>query len=569
MATTHIPRPPAPAIPTTSAIPLRSRLFGFGSVFGKAIRDSRRAFVIELLFLAGFLFLEFAAIPNAYPTPESRQEIVKLANDLGAAGGGLTGPAVNVGTVGGYISWKYGPVFVIVAALWSILSLTGTLAGEAQRGSLDFVAAAPLSRRRIAFEKTGAHVTLMAAAVTIVTLAAWLGGTAFAKLPGDAVSLESAFGFALWVGLMALAFGGLGFVLAQFLGRAAGAWIAGFVLVVGQLLVGYRSVVPAFDAVYQITPWWWTWNHVPLAGQYDWPSLVPVAIMAAVLLPLGVEVFVRRDIGAASTSSVSIPGIRLPSPGIGLGGPLGRSFAERLPLTLAWGIGVGAFLFLMAGAAGSLADSFAESPDIQETFRRAFPTFDIATAGGFLQLTVQLLYIVVGFTAATLISGWASDETAGRLEMVLATPISRRRWVVMSGLGVIAAIGLMTAIIAIGIGAGAATTDSDVLTPMAGSVVLGLFASAMAGIGFAVGGVFRASIAAWVVVAVVAATYLIDLIIPALGLPDDVRQIALTAHLGRPMVGEWDWAGVVACVVLALGGLGTGAWGLNRRDVEQ
>jgi hypothetical protein len=34
------------------------------------------------------------------------------------------------------------------------------------------------------------------------------------------------------------------------------------------------------------------------------------------------------------------------------------------------------------------------------------------------------------------------------------------------------------------------------------------------------------------------------------------------------MVGEWDPVGVVAALVLGIGGLLVGAWGLSRRDVR-
>jgi hypothetical protein len=34
------------------------------------------------------------------------------------------------------------------------------------------------------------------------------------------------------------------------------------------------------------------------------------------------------------------------------------------------------------------------------------------------------------------------------------------------------------------------------------------------------------------------------------------------------MVGTWDIVGVVACLVLAAGGLALGAWGIARRDVN-
>ncbi|MFL6217447.1 MAG: ABC transporter permease subunit [Actinomycetes bacterium] len=562
MTTTDIRRRPAagPAAP----IPVRRRLLGLGSVFGKAVRDSRRVFIVELALLGLFLLVVLAGVASAYPTQAARDELVRLANDIGPAAQGLAGKPVNVGTLGGYVQWKYGSVLLLIAAFWSVLSLSGTLAGAARRGSLDLVAAAPLSRRRIAFEKVAAHVALLTVVAVVTALAGWLGGAAFAKLPGDEIPLRDAVGFALWVWLMALAFGGLAFALAQFLGRAAAAWIAGFLLVAGPILNNYKTLVPAFAGVAQVTPWAWTANHLPLAGQVDWASLVPVAVVAAVLIPLGIEAFARRDLGASA--AVRVPG--LPALAVGLRGPLGRSFGERLPMALAWGLGLGAFGLAMAAASRSLADAFATSPDLARTVRSVFPGFDLTSAGGFLQLLVQLLFVVAGFAAVTLVSGWATDETSGRLELVLAAPLSRRAWVLRSGLGVFAAIALLTAIVALGVGAGAALAGSDALTPMAGTLALGLYAAALAGVGLAVGGLAGTGVAAATVAVVVVATYLIDLLVPALDLPGWVHKLALTAHLGQPMVGTWDAAGVVACLVLAVGGLLLGAVGLARRDLN-
>jgi putative exporter of polyketide antibiotics len=98
-------------------------------------------------------------------------------------------------------------------------------------------------------------------------------------------------------------------------------------------------------------------------------------------------------------------------------------------------------------------------------------------------------------------------------------------------------------------------------------VTLGLYAAALAGVGFAVGGLFRTTIAAEVVALVVTVTFLIDLIAPALRLPDWVHQLALTAHMGQPMVGNWDVGGIAACQVLAIGGLALSGLGMRRRDV--
>ena len=96
---------------------------------------------------------------------------------------------------------------------------------------------------------------------------------------------------------------------------------------------------------------------------------------------------------------------------------------------------------------------------------------------------------------------------------------------------------------------------------------LALYAAAVVGIGVAIGGLWRTSLAADIAALFVVATFLLDLLAPALGLPDAVHQLALTSHLGQPMIGIWDPAGIVACVVIAVGGILLGGWGIRRRDI--
>jgi putative exporter of polyketide antibiotics len=104
---------------------------------------------------------------------------------------------------------------------------------------------------------------------------------------------------------------------------------------------------------------------------------------------------------------------------------------------------------------------------------------------------------------------------------------------------------------------------------MAGSLSLGLYAAALIGVGIAVGGIWRTSLAAEIVALVVVVTYLIDLLVPPLNLPGWVHGLALTAHLGQPMIGDWDPVGIVACIAIAVGGTLLGAWGMTRRDVAR
>ena len=321
----------------------------------------------------------------------------------------------------------------------------------------------------------------------------------------------------------------------------------------------------ALGPVAALSPFRWTADHIALVAEYDWAGLALVGGFAAVFLVIGVELFLRRDLGV--TAGLSLP--RLPGAVLGVRGPVSRAFGDELPRALSWGIGLGLMGAILASLVGPMAEQIRTSPDLVATFAAIFPSFDLASAGGFLQLYVQLFYIAAGFAGATFVAKWASDETDGRLEMVLATPMSRVRWVVAGGIAAILAVAVTTVLFAAGTGSGATTGGVAAADAMLGSVALGLYAAAIVGIGFAVGGLWRTSLASEIAALIVVATYLIDLIAPALKLPDWVHQLALTAHLGQPMVGIWDVPGMVACLVLAVGGVALGAWGMHRRDVSR
>ena len=164
---------------------------------------------------------------------------------------GMAGKVVNVDTLGGYLQYKYGVFFPLVLSLWSILALSGTLAGEARRGSLEFVAATGRSRRRIAIEKLSGHVLALGLVVLVVFVAIAIAGSAFAVLPGDEISVLSAFAYAVWLGLLALAAGSIAFALGPFVGRGAAAGIAGAITFAGFILNGYQAAVPELAPVRQ------------------------------------------------------------------------------------------------------------------------------------------------------------------------------------------------------------------------------------------------------------------------------------------------------------------------------
>jgi ABC-2 type transport system permease protein len=543
-----------------------SRVMGLRSIYAKTVRDSRRAAIV--VGGLGGLFMLATAAPYGleFGTMALRQTFIAGMTALPAALRGLLGEPINIETLGGFVSWRVGNTLPVILGLWSVLALSGTLAGEAAKGSLDLLASTPQSRRSIALQKLGGHITALTAAMVLFAVITWLAGVAFAALPGDEIPLGAAFGQALLYGLLMLAAGSLSFAVAPFVGRTRALAFGLIALFGGYLINSYASLSPAIDALRPLSWYAWTAGHRPLAGVSDWPSVGLLAVVTAAFLAVGVFAFERRDLG----DSTALRWLRPPSLPAGIGGPFTRQLADRAGIAIAWGVGVGLYAILIIVSADAFAKSIASIPQIEALIKSIYPDIDLQQPSGLLQLTFFAFgSFILGLAGASFLAGWSSDEGRRRLDLVLAAPLSRARWAIESGLGVYAAIGLMILVLAAFVGAGVATQAGEVIAPMLGVGVLGLATAAFAGVGLAVGGLVRASLAAPVAAGLVIATFLLDTLGEALDLPDAVLNLSLYRHLGQPMVGVFDPVGIVAATALAVGGLLIGAWGLGRRDLDR
>jgi ABC-2 type transport system permease protein len=543
-----------------------SRVMGLRSIYAKTVRDSRRAAIV--VGGLGGLFMLATAAPYGleFGTMALRQTFIAGMTALPAALRGLLGEPINIETLGGFVSWRVGNTLPVILGLWSVLALSGTLAGEAAKGSLDLLASTPQSRRSIALQKLGGHITALTAAMVLFAVITWLAGVAFAALPGDEIPLGAAFGQALLYGLLMLAAGSLSFAVAPFVGRTRALAFGLIALFGGYLINSYASLSPAIDALRPLSWYAWTAGHRPLAGVSDWPSVGLLAVVTAAFLAVGVFAFERRDLG----DSTALRWLRPPSLPAGIGGPFTRQLADRAGIAIAWGVGVGLYAILIIVSADAFAKSIASIPQIEALIKSIYPDIDLQQPSGLLQLTFFAFgSFILGLAGASFLAGWSSDEGRRRLDLVLAAPLSRARWAIESGLGVYAAIGLMILVLAAFVGAGVATQAGEVIAPMLGVGVLGLATAAFAGVGLAAGGLVRASLAAPVAAGLVIATFLLDTLGEALDLPDAVLNLSLYRHLGQPMVGVFDPVGIVAATALAVGGLLIGAWGLGRRDLDR
>jgi len=550
------------ALPTPD---LGDRLFGFGSVFGKTFRDSRRTAIVVGLLLAFILVVTAAAVAAEFDTAQKRLAIAAQMAALPAIFQGMLGEMIAIDRLGGFLSWRTINFLPIILGIWTVVAMSGLLAGELARGSLEFLATTPRTRARLALEKVGGFVLALAVTSAFFAVSAYVAIAAFGTLPNDPVGIDAVAGHTVWLFVTALVPGALAFATSPFLGRGGALGLGGIALFASFIISGYASAISFFESLEPISYFALTAGHRPIAGAWDWPSVVLVGAVAVGLLALGVAAFAWRDLIVPTGGRARFPKISL-----FLAGPLTRGLGERLPASLVWGVALGLFGMVISFSVDEFVEALAGIPQIADLIQRFFPDADILSAAGFLQLaffTDAILFLSIA--AAVLVAGWASDEGERRLELLLSVPVTRAGWAIRSGLAVMVGIAIITALLVLGVVLGTSTQAAagDVGSLAIGVSVLGLYGMALAGIGLAVGGLVRPGLAAATTLVVAIGFFLWELIGSIVGMPDELLDLALSRHLGQPILGQYDWPGMAACAILAFGGIMVCALGMRRRDI--
>jgi polyether ionophore transport system permease protein len=544
---------------------LGARLFGLGSVFGKTFLDSRRTALVLGAVLALILIVTAASVASEFDTAAKRLAIAAQMQALPAIFQGMLGDAIAIDRLGGFLSWRTINILPILMGLWTVVAMSGLLAGELARGSLDFLATSPTGRARLALEKAGGMLLALAVTTGSFVIATAVAITAFGTLPGDQVGLDAIVAHAVWLYAMALVPGALAFAIAPFVGRGVALGVGGIVLFGSFLVNGYASSISFFETIEPLSYFSLTAGHRPIAGAWDWPSTILLGAIGVGLVVFGVMAFAWRDLVVPTDGR-----LRPPTMPIFLTGPFSRSLGERLPASIAWGAAIGLFGLIISFSVDEFVAALSSIPEIVNVVRQFFPDADILSAAGFLQLAFfSEAILFVSVATAALVAGWASDEGERRLELLLSVPVARAAWAVRSGLSVMAGIAIITTLLIVGVLIGTTTqaASGDPVSIAVGVSVLGLYAMALAGIGLAAGGLFGPGLAAIVTLAVGLGFFLWDLIGSIVGLPDELLDLALNRHLGQPILGQFDGPGMVACAVLAVGGVALCALGMARRDI--
>ncbi len=530
-----------------------SRFTGVGTLVRFLLRRDRIKLPAWTGGLGLFVLYLAAALPNFAGTEEDLRGAAQLFND--PVGRLMIGPGYGFDdpTFERFVANGYGLYFALLAALMSILLVVRHTRLEEQTGRAELVRA----------DRVGRSAPLTATVLVAVITNVVGGLLVFVMLVGYAgFAVQGSLVFAAAIAATGLAFAGVTTItvqLSQYARAAAG--MAGGALGLAYLLrAGGDMGAQGGTGLSWTSPLAWPQQTAPFVLDRWWPLALSLGF-AVVTTATGFVLSERRDLGASwlATRPGSAEGTE------SLGTPLGLALRLQRSGILGWGISLAIGGLAFGAYADAMLDAFGELPDV---YAELFGGGDQLLAGYLAYMAVFMAYLVAAF-AVTAVQGLRSEETGGRLEPVLATPVGRWTWL-GSNLAVIAgAVVVMMAVAGFFSGVGAALVTGDVrhlweLTVAHLNQVPAVWVVlAMATLLFGV--LPRAVPAAWALVAfgLIAGTFG-----PLLDLPEAVLDLSPFAPAAAMPLEGFRFAPVLVLTLLAAGIAAVGFLAFRRRDLD-
>ena len=547
----------------------------FKSVFLKSLRDYRVAILGWGVGMGLVIVSPMASVSELVKTPEARAALLSLAASFS-----WNADAIKADTIGGYATFKIG-IFIFLMVIWPILAGSRMLRGEEDRASLDVLLSAPLSRVRVAVEKLAAIWTALLVMAVLIGILAYLAGIAF---KADFTFVDALL-FGLNLALICAVFGAVALLVSQFTherGPAAG-WTAGLLLVLIVVDMVHR-VIPNTEWISRLSPIYYYNLSKPLIAGYGASAGAMLFLLALALILSGAAIwlFARRDVG----DTVALPRIlrlpprpAVPAPSAGL--PVGdwslrsvyaRSLGVIAMPTLWWAL-------LVAGWAGwivvvvkqieaKLGTLYAGSPVLQDLLKNLSGGNSDFNAS-FLGAMFGILPIFLMAFAVTQVNRWASDESDGRLDLVLSAPRSRARvllgrFAALSTAAAVIGLAALVATLVASSASGVTLNTANVVAATLGLIPMGLLVAA---IGFLAAGWLRTAADTGLVSFLLAAWFFISFVGPELKLPEATLRLSAFYYYGTPLLHGLQVANMAVVVAVGAIALVLGTLRFSRKDI--
>ncbi|KQV62955.1 hypothetical protein ASC64_17895 [Nocardioides sp. Root122] len=461
----------------------------------------------------------------------------------------MAGPARALNTIGGQVTWQATAFGAVTAGLMSMFLVVRHTRAEEESGRDEMLRASAVGR--------GA-TTL---ATVLVALVANLLTGALVVLSLLTVPLEAADSLALGVGLAAvgMVFAAVALLAAQLTsGPRAAYGITGAVIGAAYVLRAIGDV--GSPTLTWMSPIGWYQGMHAFSGLRWWP-LVPLALAAVAVAAVAAAMFGRRDHDA---------GILAARPGptrarAALGTPLGLAWRLQRGALIGWTLG----LFLTGLSYGSLGsdvgDLLGDSATTQDMFARGS---DDVVKGFYATAILMLALMCSGYAISQAIRP-RHDEDRGVVEVLLATGLSRSRWllaqVVFTVVG--SALVVLAAGVGLGLGYALSTGDGSVLPTyvvatlpyLAPVLVLSGLARLLYGIAPRLASLSWAGLVFAVVVMLFG---------QVLQIPEAVQDLSPFHHLALVPAEAFRWPPLLVLAAIAVALTSAGIVSFTRRDVE-
>jgi ABC-2 type transport system permease protein len=521
---------------------------GVGSLLRFVLRRDRIYLPVWILAIVVLTYASAAAVRRTYDT---QVEIDSYAANIGSspASVAMAGPPVALREIGGILIYETSLTALLGVALMAVFTVIRHTRREEEAGRVELLGSTVVSPHAVITAALG----VSAAASVLVGL-----GVTLAFQAEQQPALESTL-YGASIAAMGIVFAGVAACAAQLMTHARGA--VGLSLAVLGLAFALRAIGDVGNGLWSwLSPMGWS-QQVRLYDDNRWWPLILSLALTAVLVAATVAFESRRDLGAGIVPAR--PGRPEAQPS--LAGVLGLSWRLQRGAVLAWAIGVWA----MGLTFGSFSESIENMVEDNPTLREYFESIGAASiVDAFFATAMVLLAILASGYAISSALRTRAEESADRLEPVLATGVSRSRWLLGSLLVTLVGTTVVVAAGGFGVGltyAGATKDVSEIWRMTAYSLaylpaVLVLAALAVLLIGW----VPRAAGVAWAALAV---CFVISYLGGLLELPQRVLDVSPFTHVPGVPAEELTTAPLVVLLLLAFGGAAAGLVGFRRRDI--
>ena len=474
-------------------------------------------------------------------------------------------PPIQLDTMGGYLTWRDFSTISIIYAIWAVLAATGAARGDEERRLTELWLASGVSRTRWLIGRTAGF--LLASTLSIaVMMAVTAAGAAAAgdALPAGGIALEGV----AYVGITLSAFG-IGLAVAQLFVTRRAAALAASGLLIGLFFLNsaLRSGVEV-GAARWLSPFYYFDRSTPLleGGTLDGSATAILLATGLLLVAFASFAFVRRDIGGTSIAGRrrTTPPTARPSRDPLLRTPVLAAVQQQRAWIAGWAIGVAVLAYVLVSITKVLVDAFRSIPGLTQ-YVSALGLTGYSEFVGIIWFGTALLIIAVFVVVQ--VNGWAADDGEGRLELVLAQPVSRTRVVLERVASLLVAVAIIAALSTLVVYVTANANGVEMpagRTARAGLLMLPV-AFALGGVGLALVG-WRPRLAVVVLGVVTAISYFTEQFAPIFNAPAWVQRTSVFALYGLPLSRD-DWPGTGILLGIGAAGTAIAITAMRRRDV--